>query len=376
MAKVGHVDVGTGDLLLLLGTAKGVFLLRSPAGNRADWQLAGPYCPGHKIYALALDQRKGRHRLWASRFNNHWGTVLAHSDDFGRDWHVPEDPNIKFPDGSGDALKQIWEVKLGPPGQDDVLYAGVEPAALFKSTDAGESWHLVRGLYDHPHRKQWHPGGGGLCLHTIVPDPANPQRMYVAISTGGVYRSEDGGESWRPRNKGVSAVYMPGDPPEFGQCVHRIVMHPSNPNRLFLQNHWGLFRTDDGAESWVDIGKDFPWTFGFPMAVHPRQPETVYILPVESDQFRCTPEGKLRVWRSNDAGNSWHELSRGLPQENALETVLRHGMDTDPLTPAGVYFGTESGKVYGSADDGDSWRLLQEGLPPVLCVKAVVIANS
>jgi photosystem II stability/assembly factor-like uncharacterized protein len=169
---------------------------------------------------------------------------------------------------------------------------------------------------------------------------------------------------------------MPGEPPEFGQCVHRVVMHPSNPNRLFLQNHWGLFRSDDAGDTWTDIGKDFPWTFGFAMAAHPHQPETCYILPVESDQFRCTPEAKLRVWRTKDAGASWQALSNGLPQENALETVLRHGMDTDPLSPAGVYFGTESGKIYGSANDGDNWRLLQEGLPPVLCVKATVIGAA
>jgi photosystem II stability/assembly factor-like uncharacterized protein len=368
MANVKQVDVRDGDVLLLLGTTKGAFLLRS--ADRTAWELAGPFFPGHKIYSLAFDGRKGRRRIWAGTFHNHWGTVLSHSDDFGRSWHVPEQPNVTFPEGSGEALKQVWEIKPAPAGQDDVLYCGVEPAALFRSDDAGESWRVVQGLFDHPHRKQWHPGGGGLCLHTIVPDPTDAKRMFVAVSTGGVYRTEDGGETWRARNQGVSAVFLPGPAPEFGQCVHRVVMHPSNPKRLFLQNHWGLFRSDDGADTWVDIGKDFPWTFGFPMAVHPREPQTVYILPLESDEFRCTPEGKLRVWRSRDAGGRWEPLTRGLPQEDALEVVLRHGMDVDPLSPAGVYFGTQSGKVYASADDGDSWRAIREGLPPVLCVKA------
>jgi photosystem II stability/assembly factor-like uncharacterized protein len=373
MANVTQVDINKGDAMVLLGTAKGVFVLRSKGARRDAWEMGGPYFPGHKIYSLAYDARNGRSRIWAGTCHNHFGTVLSHSDDFGRTWNVPGDFNVKFPEGSGEALKQIWEIKLGPPGEDDVLYAGVEPAALFKSTDAGMTWDVVKGLYEHPQRKQWHPGGGGLCLHTIVLDPTDARRMVVAVSTGGVYRTEDGGETWRPRNQGVSAKWMPGAPPEFGQCVHRVVSHPSNPRRYFLQNHWGLFRSDDGADTWQDIGATFPWTFGFAMAVHPREPETVYILPMESDEFRCTPEGKLRVWRTKDGGKTWDALTTGLPQANALETVLRHGMDTDPLSPAGVYFGTESGKVYASADDGDNWRAIAQGLPPVLCVKAYVV---
>jgi len=359
-----------GDVVLLIGTAKGAFILKSDA-QRENWEMAGPFFPGHKIYSLAYDGRGGRSRIWASTFSNHWGVVLSHSDDFGKTWNVPAAANVKFPEGSNEALKQIWEINTTSPEGADVLYCGVEPAALFKSVDAGETWNVVEGLYKHPHRAQWQPGGGGLCLHTILPDPANSQRMWIAVSTGGVYRTEDGGASWSPHNQGIKAVWIPGDSPEFGQCVHRVVQHRSKPDTLFLQNHWGLYRSDDAAKTWKDIGKDFPWTFGFAMAAHPHEPSTVYILPVESDEFRCTPEGKLRVWRTKDAGATWEALTNGLPQENALETVLRHGMDTDKCASAGVYFGTESGKVYGSIDAGDHWKPIAEGLPPVVRVRTV-----
>ena len=361
-----------GDVVLLVGTAKGAFVFRSDQ-KREQWEMAGPFLPGHKVYSLAYDGRGGRSRVFASTFNNHWGVVISHSDDFGKTWRVPEEVNVKLPEGSGQAVKQVWEIVTGGEGEPDALYAGIEPATLFKSRDGGETWSVVDGLYNHPHRAQWQPGGGGLCLHTIVPHPTDAQRMWIAVSTGGVYYTGDGGQTWAPHNKGVSAVFVPGEPPEFGQCVHRVVRHPSTPEQMFLQNHWGLFRTDDGAKTWVDIGKGFPWTFGFAMAVHPHEPATAYILPMESDMFRCTPEGKLRVYRTRDAGGSWEALTNGLPQEGALETVLRHGMDTDTCASAGIYFGTESGKVYGSRDSGESWELIREGLPPVMRVKAVVV---
>ena len=365
-------SVNSGDVVLVLGTGKGLFLLHSSA-KRQNWSLAGPFAAGRSIYAATLDLRNGRRRLLAASDAAHWGTSLTRSDDFGRTWHTPDKTAVRYPDGSGDALKQIWEIVPGHASEPDVLRLGTNPAALFESRDAGESWNLCEGLYNHPHRKQWFPGAGGLCLHTILQDSADPRTMRVAISTGGVYRTTDGGRSWIHRNKGISCVFMPGPPPEFGQCVHRIVSHPSNPGRIFLQNHWGLFRSDDGADTWIDIGAGFAWTFGFAMAMHPHQPDTVYILPLESDEFRCTPEGRLRVFRTRNGGQSWEALTNGLPQENALETVLRHGMQTDPLNPAGLYFGTKSGKVFASFDDGDSWRMLAEGLPPVQVVNPAVI---
>jgi hypothetical protein len=230
------------------------------------------------------------------------------------------------------------------------------------------------GFLEHEHRERWTPGGGGLCMHTIVLHPTEPERMLVAFSTGGVYGTDDGGASWSPRNSGVRAEFLPDKHPEFGQCVHKIVHHPDRPERLFLQNHWGLYRSDDWAESWQDIANGVPSDFGFAMAMHPTDPDTVYIVPLESDGFRCTPEAKLRVYRTRDAGASWEPLTEGLPQESAYETVLRDALDTDDAGPAGVYFGTRSGKVYASRNHGDSWALVTEGLPPVVCVKAAVLA--
>jgi hypothetical protein len=235
---------------------------------------------------------------------------------------------------------------------------------------------LNEGLWNHPHRAQWQPGGGGLCLHTVLPDPAGRGRLTVAISTGGVYRSEDGGKTWAAKNSGVRAEFLPDKHPEFGQCVHKIVHHPSRPDRLFLQNHWGLYRSDNGGDSWSDIARGVPSDFGFSMAMHPGDPDTVFILPLESDGFRCVPEAKLRVYRTRDAGRSWKPMTRGLPQKNAFETVLRDAMGTDRLDPAGVYFGTRSGKLFASRDEGRSWDLLHEGLPPVVAVKAALVEKK
>jgi len=375
MATPRQVQVKDGDVLVLVGTMKGAFLMRSN-GARARWETGGPHFPGQAVYALAYDGRAGRRRLWAGTGSMHWGAVLRSSDDMGKTWTNPEAANVRFPAESGVSLKQIWQVRPGRAEEPDTLYCGVEPAALFESHDAGATWTLNRGLFDHPHRPQWQPGGGGLCLHTIVADPANRQRLLVAISTGGCYRTDDGGRTWQPRNKGVRADFMPDKYPEFGQCVHKVVQHPARPERLFLQNHWGLYRSDDTGDSWRDIANGVPSDFGFAMSIHPHDPDTVYIVPIESDEFRCTPEGKLRVYRTRNAGDSWEPLTRGLPQKDALENVLRDAMATDPLNPAGVYFGTRSGKVYGSRDAGKSWKLLAQGLPAVTCVKAAVVGPA
>ena len=219
------------------------------------------------------------------------------------------------------------------------------------------------------------PGGGGLCLHTILVDPSEGGRLTVAISTGGVYRSDDGGRTWLARNRGVRAEYFPDPHPEFGQCVHKIVHHRARPGRLFLQNHWGLYRSDDGGDTWKDVANGVPSDFGFCMGIHPRDPDTAFIVPLHSDGFRCTPDGRLRVYRTRDAGASWHAMTRGLPQRDALETVVRDGMSVDGFDPAGVYFGTRSGKLYGSRDEGRTWSLLHDGLPPIVCVKAVRAEN-
>jgi photosystem II stability/assembly factor-like uncharacterized protein len=376
MPSVQHVSPKKGDVLVLVGTMKGAFVFCSDAG-RKRWRIGGPYSVGSPVYAMAYDGREGRHRLWWSQQSFRWGCSLVSSDDYGKSVTEPEAYSVKFPEASGLTLKNIWQIHV-PAGAEDknTLYCGVEPSALFVSGDAGKTWSPVKGLLEHPHRAKWTPGGGGQCLHTIAPHPTDRKRMIIAMSTGGVYRTNDGGSTWQARNQGVRAEFLPEKYPEFGQCVHKVVRHSANPNRLYLQNHWGLYRSDDDGDSWKDIAKGVPSDFGFCMVGHPHDPESAYIVPIESDEYRCTPEGKLRVYRTSNGGKSWEPLARGLPQKNALETVLRDSLSADSLDPAGIYFGTRSGKLYGSADEGKSWHLVMEGLPAVVCVKAAVVGDG
>jgi photosystem II stability/assembly factor-like uncharacterized protein len=373
MPETEHISPRDGDVLLLVGTMKGAFLFRSSEA-RGKWEMGGPYFPGSAVYAMAYDGRGDRHRIWAGPQSMHWGALLRSSDDFGETWTDPEVANVKFPESAGAALKNIWQIVPGRETEPKTLYCGVEPAALFKSTDAGKSWALVEGLWNHPQRKKWQPGGGGLCLHTVLLDPAKPKKIRIAVSTAGMYVTEDGGASWRPSNKGVRAQFLPDKYPEFGQCVHKVAQSQEKPERMFLQNHWGLYRTDDSGETWTDIANNVPSDFGFAMTVHPQDPDCAWIVPLESDGFRCTPEGKLRVYRTRDAGKSWKALTKGLPQKGAYESVLRDAMSVDSLDPAGVYFGTRNGKLFGSKDEGRKWSELADGLPPVVSVKAVRVS--
>ncbi len=360
-----------GDLLVLVGTMKGAFLYRTGAArDRLD--VSGPHFPGAAVYALGYDDRAGRQRLWASASNAFFGTHLRWSDDFGATWADPVDPLLSFPEETGAALANVWQIAL-PANQPDVVYAGTEPAALFRSADGGASFELVRGLWDHPHREKWEPGGGGLGLHTILPHPADPDRVLVAISTGGVYQTEDGGKSWTPTNRGIRADFLPAEESEWGQCVHKVSRSGADPDRLFLQNHGGLYRSDDGGRSWNDIGNGVPSDFGFPMVAHPRATGTAYCIPLESPGWRCTPDGRMRVYRTTDAGASWQPLTGGLPQQDAHLTILRDGFTHDPLEPTGLWFGTRDGRLFGSADEGETWREYADGLPPVVCVKTAVI---
>ena len=282
--------------------------------------------------------------------------------------------NVKFPEGTEAALKNIWQIVPGRDSEADTLYCGVEPAALFKSTDAGDSWNLVEGLWNHPQRPKWQPGGGGLCMHTVLLDPADASRIRVAISTAGMYVTEDGGETWRPSNKGVRADFLPDKHPEFGQCVHKVAQSKVRPDRMYLQNHWGLYRTDDRGETWEDIANGVPSDFGFAVGIHPTNPDTAWIVPLESDGFRCTPEGKLRVYKTENAGKKWKPMTKGLPQDDAYETVLRDAMAVDSLDPVGVYFGTRNGKLFGSHDEGKRWSEIADGLPAVVSVKVARIS--
>ncbi|HEV2063434.1 MAG TPA: exo-alpha-sialidase [Thermoanaerobaculia bacterium] len=373
MPAVRKASMRRGGVLLAAGTVKGLFFLSSGPGRRG-WDLSGPHFPGLGVYAVAYDSRSGRHRLWAGIQSMHWGAELVWTDDFGQTWTRPATPLVRFPESSGASLQNIWQIAPGPEDEPGVLYCGVAPAALFVSRDAGASWALNEGLWTHPHRARWTPGFGGLCLHTILPDPSTRGRLTVAISTGGVYRSQDGGASWQVSNRGVRADFLPNKHPEFGQCVHKIAHNSSRPERLYLQNHWGLYVSDDAGLSWRDIARGVPSDFGFCMAVHPRDPETAFIVPLHSDGFRCTPEGRLRVYRTRNGGRIWKPLGKGLPQKQAWETVLRDGLCVDSLDPAGVYFGTRSGKIFASRDEGASWTRIAEGLPAVTCVKVAAAA--
>jgi hypothetical protein len=364
------VNPKKGTPLLLVGTMKGAFLLSSDK-DRERWDVSGPHFPGRTIYALAYDSRVGRQRLWAGS-SNFFGTLLHSSDDFGKTWTNPESSPVKFPEDTGQSLKQIWQITPGREQEPDKIYCGVEPAALFESNDAGQSWSLVRPLFDHPHRPKWEPGGGGMCLHTVLPDSANPRRMHIAVSTGGVYRTDDAGETWQSKNNGISAEFRPDKYPEFGQCIHKIDRHPSRPERLYLQNHGGLFRSDNAGDSWQEIANGVPSDFGFPMVAHPHDPDSAYIFPLDRE-MRVGPEAKVRVYRTRNAGGSWEALGAGMPQQDAYETVLRDGMTADALDPAGIYFGTRSGKLYASRDEGTSLRQILDRVPAITCVKAAIV---
>lgn len=351
-------------ILLMVGTAKGLFILRR--GGNGQWSMKGPHFAGLAVYSAFLDQRNGRNEMWAAPTSWHFGAELCKSTDMGKTWDQPEQRRIKMPANTKKSLENIWQIA---PGADpDTLYVGAAPGALFESHDRGETWKLNSGLWKHPHRKKWAPGFGGLCLHTIVTDARNPKDLKIAISTGGVYQSSDGGETWKSTSKGVSAYFNPDPYPEFGQCVHKIARHPRKKNTFFLQNHHGVYRSRDGAVTWQEIETGLPSNFGFGLTVS--DSGSVFIVPLQKDAERFTCEGKLRVYRSRDEGKSWQPLAKGLPQKNAYEVILR-----DAVASVGdnIFFGTKNGKLFSSSDDGDSWKMIEGSLPEICCVKAYAI---
>ncbi len=361
---------------VLVGTRKGAFVLTSDE-RRRDWDVQGPLFPGWEVYHVA-GSPADPDRVYASQSTGWFGQQVQRSDDGGGTWS-PVGNDFSYAGVPGthqwyDGTARPWEFArvwhLEPSRTDaDVVYAGVQDAALFRSADGGASWTEVRGLREHGSGPQWQPGAGGMCLHTIVLDPRDESRMTIAISAAGVFRTDDGGGSWRPINGGLLSDGIPSPAAEVGHCVHHVTAHPDRPDTLFMQKHWDVMRSDDAGESWYEISGDLPTDFGFPIAVHAHEPETVYVVPITSDSHHFPPEGRLRVYRSRSGGGEWEPLTSGLPQENCYVNVLRDAMAVDALDSCGVYFGTTGGQVYVSPDAGDSWTPIVRDLPAVLSVE-------
>jgi photosystem II stability/assembly factor-like uncharacterized protein len=361
---------------VLVGTRKGAFVLTSD-GKREQWEVSGPHFAGWEIYHV-----KGSpvdpNRLYASQSSGWFGQVIQRSNDGGKTWEAMGN-KFAYEGVPGthqwyDGTQHPWEFKrvwhLEPSLTDpETVYAGVEDAALFRSADGGQTWQELAGLRTHGSGPWWQPGAGGMCLHTIVLDPSHPERIFVAISAAGAFRTDDGGQTWRPVNSGLKSEGIPDPNAEVGHCVHRIAMHPSRPNVLFMQKHWDVMRSDDAGDSWHEISGNLPSDFGFPIDVHAHEPDTVYVVPIKSDSEHFPPEGKLRVYRSRTGGNEWEALTKGLPQSDCYVNVLRDAMAVDSLDSCGVYFGTTGGQVYASADAGDTWNPIVRDLPAVLSVE-------
>ncbi|HKA49069.1 MAG TPA: exo-alpha-sialidase [Candidatus Dormibacteraeota bacterium] len=366
---------------VLVGTRKGAFVLTSD-GKREQWEVSGPQFAGWEIYHLK-GSPADPDRLYASQSSSWFGQVIQRSDDGGKTWEsagnefaydgVPG--THQWYDGTQHpwAFARVWhlEPSLTDP---DTVYAGVEDAAMFRTVDAGRTWQELSGLRRHTSGPSWQPGAGGMCLHTILLDPTRPDRIFVAISAAGAFRTDDGGNTWRPINRGLHSDGMPDPDAEVGHCVHRLAMHPSRPGVLFMQKHWDVMRSDDAGESWREVSDNLPSDFGFPIDVHAHEPETIYVVPIKSDSEHFPPDGKLRVYRSRTGGCEWEALTRGLPQSDCYVNVLRDAMAVDSLDSCGVYFGTTGGQVYASADAGDSWAPIVRDLPAVLSVEVQTLA--
>ena len=385
---------------VLVGTRKGAFILSSD-GKRKEWDVSGPHFAGWELYHVK-GSTADPNRLYASQSSGWFGQIIQRSDDGGKTWTQPGTPPgepTTTPEGMPkaesnkfvydtspetgkpltthqwyDGTQHPWEFKrvwhLEPSLTDpDTVYAGVEDAALFRSSDGGKTWQELAGLRGHGTGPLWQPGAGGMCLHTIILDPSDPKRIFIAISSAGAFRTDDGGKTWRPINHGLHSLYIPDPTAEIGHCVHHVAMHPARPGVLFMQKHWDVMRSDDAGDSWHEISGNLPTDFGFVIDVHAHEPETVYVVPIKSDAEHYVPDGKLRVYRSRTGGNEWEALTKGLPQSNCYVNVLRDAMSVDSLDSCGVYFGTSGGQVYASSDAGDNWAPIVRDLPAVLSVE-------
>ncbi|TAK12816.1 MAG: exo-alpha-sialidase [Anaerolineae bacterium] len=361
---------------VLVGTRKGAFILTSD-GKRKKWDVSGPHFGGWEIFHLK-GSPADPNRIYASQASAWFGQTIHRSDDGGKTWETVgneftyegEPGTHQFFDGKPHPWKfaKVWHLEPSPTDPDTV-YAGVEDAALFRSSDAGMTWQELSGLRGHGSGPQWHPGAGGLCLHTILLDPTNPDRIVTAISAAGAFRTDDGGKTWKPINRGLKSNYIPDPEAEIGHCVHHIAAHPSKPEVLFMQKHWDVMRSDDAGENWYEISGNLPTDFGFVIDVHSQDPNTIYVVPIKSDSEHYPPDGKLQVYRSRTGGNDWEALTKGLPQENCYVNVLRDAMAVDRMDPCGIYFGTTGGQVYASNDEGDSWTAITHDLPAVMSVE-------
>ena len=364
-----HSTHKEGTVVVMVGTKRGLFLLTSP--DRTSWEVRGPMLKGRRIFNAALDQRSGQ-RLFAAENGDFFGTYLRFSDDFGETWREPE-RGIQFPEESGEKLNNIWVIEPGRASEPGTLYVGVDPASLWVTTDGGLNWELNAGLATHPTHEHWQPGAGGLCLHSIVPDFSNTSRMWIGISAVGCMRTDDGGQSWQFANKNTRAGFLPDPYPEYGQCIHRLVQHPTQPDVLYQQNHCGIYKTTNAGEDWIDIQHNLPSEFGFPIALDVHNPETVFTV-VEDPEGRNNVGKEFTVYRTKDSGEQWEPLTNGLPAGNGvLLGVLRHGMTTDTQDPCGVYVGTNTGQLFASHDRGDSWNLIADFLPSIYSVTTAVL---
>jgi len=386
---------------VLVGTRKGAFILTSD-GKRKDWKVDGPHFAGWEMYHLK-GSSVDPNRIYASQTSGWFGQIVQRSDDGGKTWFQPGTPPGEttgpggMPKGESnkfvydaaaapltthqwyDGTQHPWEFKrvwhLEPSlSNPDTVYAGVEDAALFRSTDGGKSWHELSGLRGHGTGPGWQPGAGGMCLHTIILDPKNPNRVFIAISAAGAFRTDDGGKTWKPINRGLYSQYIPDPRAEVGHCVHHVAMNPSRPGVLFMQKHWDVMRSDDAGENWREVSGNLPTDFGFVIDVHAHEPETIYVVPIKSDGEHFVPDGRLRVYRSRTGGDEWEALTNGLPQSNCYVNVLRDAMAVDSLDACGVYFGTTGGQVYCSADAGNTWNPIVRDLPAVLSVEVQTVA--